>query len=139
MVSKHCCVLQVSCMVLQVRLQFGVVGPSEIGRSFSASWYLKWRYEVEMEFESRKTDGILWFLWFLIRSTMYGFVLFNVFQLMRRKIPKLLGYGPLLKDPKVQKWRKLVFLLLFGIWCNFLMLFVMPALLSCSFRFYIVF
>ncbi|GKV07084.1 hypothetical protein SLEP1_g18890 [Rubroshorea leprosula] len=90
-----------------VRLQFGVVGPSEIGRSFSTSWYLKWRYEIEMEFESRKTDGILWFLWFLIRSTIYGFVLFNVFQLIRTKIPKLLGYGPLLRDPKVQKWRRL--------------------------------
>ncbi|XVE62702.1 hypothetical protein DITRI_Ditri06bG0140900 [Diplodiscus trichospermus] len=89
-----------------VRMQLGMAWPEEIGQTVASTWYLKWQSEAEMNFKSRKTDDFKWFLWFLIRSTIYGFILFHVFRFLRRKVPKALGYGPIRKDPNMRKLRR---------------------------------
>ncbi|KAK4799841.1 hypothetical protein SAY86_025206 [Trapa natans] len=89
-----------------VRMQLGMAWPEEIGQTVGSTWYLKWQSEAEMNFKSRKTDGIEWFFWFIIRSAIYGFVLFHVFHFLKRKVPRFLGYGPLRKNPNRQKLRR---------------------------------
>ncbi|KAK6243386.1 hypothetical protein QUC31_009795 [Theobroma cacao] len=89
-----------------VRMQLGMAWPEEIGQTVASTWYLKWQSEAEMNFKSRKTDDLKWFLWFLIRSTIYGFILFHVFRFLRRKVPRVLGYGPIRKDPNIRKLRR---------------------------------
>ncbi|KAK9292897.1 hypothetical protein L1049_020878 [Liquidambar formosana] len=89
-----------------VRLQLGMAWPEEIGQTVGSTWYLKWQSEAEMNFKSRKTDNFQWFLWFFIRSIIYGFVLFHVLRFLKRRIPKFLGFGPLRRDPNFRKlWR----------------------------------
>lgn len=87
-----------------VRLRMGMAWPEEISQTVGSTWYLKWQSEAEMSFKSRKTDEIQWFLWFFVRTITYGFVLFTVLQFLWRKIPILVGFGPLRRDPN---WRKL--------------------------------
>lgn len=87
--------------------------PEEIGQTVGSTWYLKWQSEAEINFKSRNTEDFQWFLWFLIRSFLYGFVLFHAFRLMKRKIPRLLGYGPLRRDPNLRKLRRVVLLYLY--------------------------
>lgn len=82
--------------------------PEEAYQFVGTTWYLKWQSEAEMNYRSRKTNSIRWYLWFLIRSAIYGYVLFNVFCYLKRKIPKLLGYGPLRRDPNLRKFRRVV-------------------------------
>ena len=82
--------------------------PEYVDQSVGSTWYLKWQSEAEMNFRSRKTDGLQWYLWFLLRSVVYGFVLLHVFRFMRRKIPGLLGYGPLRRDPNLRKLQRVV-------------------------------
>lgn len=89
-----------------VRLRLGMAWPEEIGQTVGSTWYLKWQSEAEINFKSRNTEDFQWFLWFLIRSFLYGFVLFHAFRLMKRKIPRLLGYGPLRRDPNLRKLRR---------------------------------
>ncbi|XWS58431.1 hypothetical protein CRYUN_Cryun08bG0033100 [Craigia yunnanensis] len=89
-----------------VRMQLGMAWPEEIGQTVASTWYLKWQSEAEMNFKSRKMDDFKWFLWFLIRSSIYGFILFHVFRFLRRKVPKALGYGPIRKDPNMRKLRR---------------------------------
>lgn len=89
-----------------VRMQLGMAWPEEIDQAVGSTWYLKWQSEAERSFISRKKDDMQWFLWFLIRSIIYGYVLFHVIRFMKRKIPSLLGFGPLRRDPNLQKLRR---------------------------------
>lgn len=89
-------------------MQLGMAWPEEIDQAVGSTWYLKWQSEAEMSFKSRKTDGVQWFFWFIIRSAIYGFVLFHVFRFLRRKVPRFLGYGPVRKNPNLQKLRRVV-------------------------------
>ena len=92
----------------QVRMQLGMAWPEYTDQSVGSTWYLKWQSEAEMSFKSRKTDDIQWFFWFFIRSMIYGYVLLNVIRFVRRKVPRLLGYGPLRRDPNLRKLRRVV-------------------------------
>lgn len=89
-----------------VRMQLGMAWPEEVGQTVGSTWYLKWQSEAEMNFKSRKTDGIRWFFWFFIRSIAYGYVLFHVLRFMKRKVPRLLGYGPFRRNPNMRKLRR---------------------------------
>ncbi|KAF7817806.1 putative inactive ATP-dependent zinc metalloprotease FTSHI 5, chloroplastic [Senna tora] len=89
-----------------VRMQLGMAWPEEIDQTVDATWYLKWQSEAELSFKSRKTDDARWFIWFFIRTAIFGFFLFQIFQFMTRKIPSLFGYGPLRRDPNMQKLRR---------------------------------
>lgn len=89
-------------------MQLGMAWPEEVGQTVGSTWYLKWQSEAEMNFKSRKTDGIRWFLWFFIRSIAYGYVLFHIFRFMKRKVPRLLGYGPFRRNPNMRKLRRVV-------------------------------
>lgn len=93
---------------LQVRMQLGMAWPEEIGQTVASTWYLKWQSEAEMNFKSRKTDDFKWFVWFLIRSAIYGYILYHAFRFLRRKVPGVLGYGPIRKDPNMRKLRRVV-------------------------------
>lgn len=89
-------------------MKLGMAWPEEIDQAVGATWYLKCQSEAESRFISRKKDDVQWFLWFAIRSIIYGFVLFHVIRFVKRKIPKLLGYGPLRRDPNLWKLRRVV-------------------------------
>ncbi|OVA16817.1 Peptidase M41 [Macleaya cordata] len=89
-----------------VRMNLGMAWPEEAGQAVGSTWYLQWQSEAEMSFKSRKRDDIRWFLWFFIRSAIYGYVLFNVLRFMKRKVPRLLGFGPLRRDPNLRKLRR---------------------------------
>ncbi|KAJ1409365.1 P-loop containing nucleoside triphosphate hydrolase [Sesbania bispinosa] len=90
-----------------VRIQLGMAWPEEIFETVDSTWYLKWQSDAEANFRSRQTnDEVQWFIWFLIRTVIYGFVLFHVLKFMRRRIPRLLGYGPLRKNPNKRKLRR---------------------------------
>ncbi|KAB1202917.1 ATP-dependent zinc metalloprotease FtsH [Morella rubra] len=90
----------------RVRMKLGMAWPEEIDQAVGATWYLKCQSEAESRFISRKKDDVQWFLWFAIRSIIYGFVLFHVIRFVKRKIPRLLGYGPLRRDPNLWKLRR---------------------------------
>ncbi|KAJ4968871.1 hypothetical protein NE237_015572 [Protea cynaroides] len=89
-----------------MRMNLGMAWPEEITQTVGSTWYLKWQSEAEIDFKSRKTDDIQWFLRFCVRSFVYGSVLFNIICFIKRKIPRLLGFGPLRKDPNMQKLRR---------------------------------
>ena len=85
-----------------------MVWPEEVDQAVGSTWFLKWQSEAEMNYKARKRETIRWYLWFLIRSMIYGFVIFNVLRYLTRKVPRLLGYGPWRKDPNLWKLRRLV-------------------------------
>ncbi|XP_054777160.1 probable inactive ATP-dependent zinc metalloprotease FTSHI 5, chloroplastic [Prosopis cineraria] len=89
-----------------VRMRLGMAWPEEIDQTVDATWYLKWQSEAELNFKSRKTDDARWFIWFFIRTSIFGFFLFHLFQFMMKKVPSLVGYGPIRRDPNVQKLRR---------------------------------
>ncbi|KAI4301954.1 hypothetical protein L6164_035184 [Bauhinia variegata] len=89
-----------------VRIRLGMAWPEEIGETVGSTWYLKWQSEAELSFKSRKRDDLVWFVWFFITTTIYGFVLFHIFQFMRKKIPRFFGYGPLRRNPNKQKLQR---------------------------------
>lgn len=89
-----------------VRMSLGMAWPEEAYQAVGSTWYLKWQSEAEINYKARKRDNIQWYLWFLIRSVIYGFVLFNVLRYLKRRIPRLLGYGPLRRDPNLRKLRR---------------------------------
>lgn len=95
-------------VLLQLRIQLGMAWPEESDQTVGSTWYLKWQSEAEMSFRTRKQDDIGWLFWFFVRCYIYGFVLFHTFCFMKRKIPRILGYGPLRKDPNLRKLRRLV-------------------------------
>lgn len=92
----------------QVRMLLGMAWP-EYGDEAVDSWYLKWQSEVEKSFRSKKKRGWVWYFWFLVRSVIYGYVLFHVFRYMKRKVPRLLGYGPFRRNPNLRKLRRVRF------------------------------
>lgn len=89
-----------------VRMALGMAWPEEAYQAVGTTWFLRWQSEAEINYKARKRDKIQWYLWFLIRSVIYGFVLFNVFRYLRRKVPRLLGYGPLRRDPNIRKLQR---------------------------------
>ncbi|XP_019054585.1 PREDICTED: probable inactive ATP-dependent zinc metalloprotease FTSHI 5, chloroplastic [Nelumbo nucifera] len=89
-----------------VRMNLGMAWPEDVDQATASTWYLKWQSDAEINFKSRKGDDIQWFLWFLIRSIVYGYVLFNVLRFLKRKIPRFLGYGPLRRNPNLRKLRR---------------------------------
>ncbi|WOL03717.1 hypothetical protein Cni_G12437 [Canna indica] len=93
----------------QVRMRLGMAWPEEIYQAVDTTWYLKWQSEAEMNHLARKTDEIQWYFWFLMRSAIFGFLLFNVFRFSKKKISRLLGYGPLRRDPNLRKFRRVRF------------------------------
>ncbi|KAK2638007.1 hypothetical protein Ddye_025802 [Dipteronia dyeriana] len=91
-----------------VRIRLGMAWPEYVDQSVGSTWYLKWQSEAEMNFNSRKPDDedspwFVWFLWFIARSVIYLFILFHVLLFMKRKIPRLLGFGPLRRNPNLRK------------------------------------
>ncbi|XP_068666932.1 probable inactive ATP-dependent zinc metalloprotease FTSHI 5, chloroplastic isoform X2 [Aristolochia californica] len=89
-----------------VRMKLGMAWPEEVYQTVGSTWYLQWQSEAEMSFKARKVGNWQWYFWFLIRSGIFFFVLFNVFRFMRRKIPRLLGYGRFRRDPNLRKLRR---------------------------------
>lgn len=101
-------------VLLQVRLRLGMAWPEETGQSVASTWYLKWQSEVEIRFKSRETDEIDWYFFlFIVRTAIYGYILFHVFCFMKRKAPKLLGFGPLRRNPNLRKLQRVVLLFSF--------------------------
>lgn len=94
-----------------VRIQLGMAWPEEIDQAVESTWYLKWQSEAEMNYKSRKTDDIQWYIWFLIRSFVYGYVLFHIFGYLKREVPRVLGYGPIRTDPNREKLKRVKYYL----------------------------
>ncbi|XP_004304783.1 PREDICTED: uncharacterized protein LOC101297468 [Fragaria vesca subsp. vesca] len=94
-----------------VRIQLGMAWPEEIDQAVDSTWYLKWQSEAEMNYKSRKTDGLQWYIWFLMRTVAYGYVLFHVFGFLKREVPSFLGYGPIRTDPNREKLRRVKYYL----------------------------
>lgn len=86
-----------------IRLQLGMAWPEEVDQTVGSTWYLKWQSEAETSFRSRKTDDFQWFFWFMMRSAIYGYILFHIFSFIKRKVPRLLGYGPVRRNPNLRK------------------------------------
>ncbi|KAL9233411.1 hypothetical protein vseg_008418 [Gypsophila vaccaria] len=91
-----------------VRIRLGMAWPEDLGSTVGSTWYLKWQSEAETSFKLRKSDEFLWYFWFLVRSFLYGYVLYHTFRFLRRKIPRLLGYGPYRPDPNVRKLKRVL-------------------------------
>ncbi|KAJ8760426.1 hypothetical protein K2173_015093 [Erythroxylum novogranatense] len=89
-----------------VRMRLGMAWPEEIGQSVASTWYLRWQSEAEMSFRSRKRDGFQWYFWFIIRTFIYGYIVYHVLRFMKKKIPRLLGFGPLRKNPNLRKLQR---------------------------------
>ncbi|KAK4423260.1 putative inactive ATP-dependent zinc metalloprotease FTSHI 5, chloroplastic [Sesamum alatum] len=90
----------------QVRMRLGMAWPEYSDVSVGPTWYLKWQSEAEARFKSRKRDGFRWHFLFLVRTAIYGYVLFHVFRFLRRKVPRVLGFGPLRRNPNLRKLRR---------------------------------
>lgn len=82
--------------------------PEEVDQTVGSTWYLKWQSEAETSFRSRKTDDFQWFFWFMMRSAIYGYILFHIFSFIKRKVPRLLGYGPVRRNPNLRKLGRVV-------------------------------
>lgn len=91
---------------LSLRMRLGMAWPDEVDLSIDSTWYLQWQSEAEASFRSRNSDDFQWVPWVIVFSCIYAFVLFQVFQFARRKVPKLLGYGPLRRNPNLQKFQR---------------------------------
>ncbi|MCI02544.1 FTSH extracellular protease family protein, partial [Trifolium medium] len=90
----------------QTRIKLGMAWPEE--GTMDTPQYLKWQLNAEASVKSRKADSeVQWIMLFITRTAIMGFVLVNVFNFMRRKIPRLFRYGPLQnRDPAMRKlWR----------------------------------
>ncbi|VFQ70809.1 unnamed protein product [Cuscuta campestris] len=89
-----------------VRARLGMAWPEYADQNASSSWYLTWLAEAEMNFRSRKEDNFWWYSLFLIRTVTYGSVLYLVVSFMRRKISRILGFGPIRRNPNFRKLRR---------------------------------
>lgn len=89
-------------------MRLGMAWPEYSDVSVSSTWYLTWQSEAEANFKSRKKDELPWYFWFLVRTAIYVYVLFHVFRFLKRKVPRVLGFGPIRKDPNFRKLRRVV-------------------------------
>lgn len=93
--------------MIQVRVELGMAWPEE--QTTDTPWFLKWQLSAETRTYTRKTESELqWKMLFISRIAISGFVLFHVFNFLRRKIPRLLGSGPVRKDPNRRKLGRVV-------------------------------
>lgn len=97
-------------------MSLGMAWPEEIDQTVDVTWFLKWQSEAELNFKSRKKDNAQWYIWFFIRTAIFGVLLFQVLQFFTRTISHLFGYGPLRRDPNIQKLQRVVFLSSFCMW-----------------------
>ncbi|CAN6469160.1 unnamed protein product [Victoria cruziana] len=87
-----------------IRTRLGMAWPEEESEIAGFStWYLKWQSKAEMIFRARKRNNLRWFLWFLIRSVIYGYLIVNVIRFARKKVPGILGFGPFRRNPNMKK------------------------------------
>ncbi|KAI3864663.1 hypothetical protein MKX03_009183 [Papaver bracteatum] len=89
-----------------VRMRLGMAWPEEAFQTVGSTWYLEWQSTADISFRTRKKDGIRWYLLFYIKTAVYAFVLFNVLRLVKKKAPRLLGFGPIRRDPNREKLRR---------------------------------
>lgn len=75
--------------------------------SAGLAWYMDWLTVADMNFRSRNSLDFIWYLGFAVRTVIYGYVLLHIFRYLKRKIPRLLGFGPLRRDPNMRKLRRL--------------------------------
>lgn len=93
--------------MIQVRVKLGMAWPEE--ETMNTPWYLNWQLNAEASVQSRREDGgFQWIMLFIARAAFSGFVLINVFHFTRRKIPRLLGYGPMRKNLNRRKLERMV-------------------------------
>ncbi|XP_020580621.1 probable inactive ATP-dependent zinc metalloprotease FTSHI 5, chloroplastic [Phalaenopsis equestris] len=92
-----------------VRMILGLAWPEEVYHAVESTWFLKWQSEAELNYRARKRDNFNWYFWFIIRSSLCGYVLFHVIKFLKRKLPSFLGYGPLRRDPNLRKLQRLKF------------------------------
>ncbi|XP_021734746.1 probable inactive ATP-dependent zinc metalloprotease FTSHI 5, chloroplastic [Chenopodium quinoa] len=90
-----------------LRIRLGMAWPEEYDETIGSTWYLELQSEAEYSFKSRKSNTLRYYFFFLIRSAIYGFVLYHTFQFMRKKLPRILGYGPYRRDPNFRKLGRL--------------------------------
>ncbi|KAL6579408.1 hypothetical protein OROMI_009624 [Orobanche minor] len=90
----------------EVRLQLGMDLPEYSDVSIDSSWYLKWHSKAEVSFKSRRRDGLPWYIWFWVRTAIYGYMVFHAFRFIR-EVPRVLGYGTLRRDPNFRKLQRL--------------------------------
>lgn len=69
---------------------------------------MDWLTVADMNFRSRNSLNFIWYLGFAVKTVIYGYVLLHIFRFLKRKIPRLLGFGPLRRDPNMRKLRRLV-------------------------------
>lgn len=96
--------------MIQVRVKLGMACPEE--GTMDTTLFLKWQVRAETRTNTRRTQSeIQWIVLFITRTAISGFVLFHVFKFMRRKIPRLLGYGPVSvrKNPNRRKLGRVVY------------------------------
>lgn len=89
-------------------MRLGMAWPEEAFQTVGSTWYLEWQSTADISFRTRKKDGIRWYLLFYIKTSVYAFVLFNVLRLVKKKAPRLLGFGPIRRDPNREKLRRVV-------------------------------
>lgn len=92
-----------------VRRNLGMAWPEEVYQAVETTWYLKWQSEAELSYRARKIEEFSWYLGFLISSVMYCYALFYLIRFFKRKVPRLLGYGPLRIDPNIRKFSRVKF------------------------------
>lgn len=95
-------------LLIQARMRLGMAWPEYSDTSDGSTWYLTWQSEAETNFKLRKTDGFGWYFWFLVRTAIYGYVVYHVLRFLKRKVPRILGFGPLRKNPNFRKLRRVV-------------------------------
>ncbi|KAJ9549345.1 hypothetical protein OSB04_021888 [Centaurea solstitialis] len=100
-VNKDILVLGV-CPVLEF------VIPSWAKKSAAMDRYLNWKSEADSDIKTRIEDSDFnWYFVFGVRAIIYGYVVFNIFQFLKRKIKKLPGIRPIRKDPNMRKLQRL--------------------------------
>lgn len=95
-------------LLVQVRMLLGMAYPEYSDISMGSNWYLKWQSEAGTNFRNRNTEEFRWYFWFLVRAAIYGYIMFHVFWYLKRKAPRVLGFGPLRRDPNFRKLRRVV-------------------------------
>nr|QKY65106.1 AAA-type ATPase family protein [Passiflora pittieri] len=89
------------------RLCWGMKWREKIKQTASLTWFSKWYSEAKMRLKfSKSGHGTQWFLSFVIRTVIYGYIVFHMFQFLKRKVPRLHGYGPLVRDPSLLKLQR---------------------------------